>query len=701
MTRDQAVKLAHEEMAKFPQLVDWRIRLTTDATKPFLGLCSYKDKCIILNAHHLDIHPDPDVKDTILHELAHALVGPFHGHNEIWKAKAKELGCTELSACSSLSLSPEIIDAIRSGATVEVSYEEEIIRRPKYQITRLQDKCPFCGKVAVAKSETTIENPDPFQPNKLFQTLECGHTLVKNISKGTPFHTLVSDAHEVPHCKHNWDKNLCLNCGHFKPFDFQLEGMRHIERALATNKGAAVFDEMGLGKTIQALGYLAFHPEAWPVLFVVKSGIKFQWYNAILTWLGEKYAGQIFYTSKDYVIPNLKTYIIGYDMLIPKTVKKKGKVITMGFDPEKLIKAGIKTMVLDECQQIKNPDSSRTQQVRKLAKEMNVIALSGTPWKNRGSEFYSVLNMMAPMKFPSFEKYKRDWVSYYFEGSYTREGGIKNPTRFKEYIKEIAIRRERTEVMKELPLVNRMKLPVELSELEADEYEKEEEAFVQWYNNFIIGGEEPDSMNILAKMSRMRHLTGLAKIPATETFLEEFVENTDKKIVVFVHHQDVGQILLEKCKMKFGSEIPVLELTGAMDGATRFSIQTTFNESPRCILIASTLAAGEGLNLQTCADCIMHEPQWNPQNEEQAEGRFIRIGQTATSVNATYPEAVGSIDEHFAGIRERKRLQFHEAMNKGEVPTWNQSQLAKELAAKIVENFNKKKRKPTLSEAVN
>ena len=48
------------------------------------------------------------------------------------------------------------------------------------------------------------------------------------------------------------------------------------------------------------------------------------------------------------------------------------------------------------------------------------------------------------------------------------------------------------------------------------------------------------------------------------------------------------------------------------------------------LLVASQLAAGEGLNLQTCCDCVMHERQWNPGKEEQCEGRFIRIGQNAT-----------------------------------------------------------------------
>ena len=34
-----------------------------------------------------------EIKNTILHEIAHALVGPKHGHNEIWKQKALEIGC--------------------------------------------------------------------------------------------------------------------------------------------------------------------------------------------------------------------------------------------------------------------------------------------------------------------------------------------------------------------------------------------------------------------------------------------------------------------------------------------------------------------------------------------------------------------------------------------------------------------------------
>jgi SNF2 family DNA or RNA helicase len=70
-------------------------------------------------------------------------------------------------------------------------------------------------------------------------------------------------------------------------------------------------------------------------------------------------------------------------------------------------------------------------------------------------------------------------------------------------------------------------------------------------------------------------------------------------------------------------------------------------------MIASTLACGEGVDLQTCSDCILHERQWNPQNEDQAApGRFRRIGQTAKVINITCPEAEGTIDEDLDVIVE-------------------------------------------------
>jgi predicted SprT family Zn-dependent metalloprotease len=57
------------------------------------GVCKHRSRKIQLSKHYSNLNIETNVKDTILHEIAHALVGPGHGHNHIWRAKAIEIGC--------------------------------------------------------------------------------------------------------------------------------------------------------------------------------------------------------------------------------------------------------------------------------------------------------------------------------------------------------------------------------------------------------------------------------------------------------------------------------------------------------------------------------------------------------------------------------------------------------------------------------
>ena len=703
MTRQEATQLLRDELNRFG-LTTWSVRLNQNANSHFLGLCSHKDKCIILSAHHIDIHPTADVVNTIKHEVAHAIVGPGHAHDEVWSAKAREVGCDNTLPCSNLSLSPEIIDAIRSGADVEITFEEHVIRTPKYTVTRLQDKCEYCGKVARSVKEVTIPQSGDTTPDLKIITLECGHQVIKKIPKGTPFHLFQFGGD--PNCPHEWDKNKCVKCGRNKPFQFQIEGMAFGEMALAVNSGVAILDEMGLGKTIQAGGIIKYHPELWPVLWEVKSGLKYQFSSFLINWLGDEHCPQIINTSKDYLIPGMKHYIVGYDMLTPKSrTLKNGTVAKQGFDIRKFNHIGgklnpttnewegghsIKCVVLDECQQIKGVDSTRTQMTRRVVKGKKVICLSGTPWNNRGTELFPMLNMLNPTKFDSEEKFKRQWVDMYWEGRFLKVGGIKRIPAFKEFTKDMLIRRERTEVAPELPLVNRTKLLVTMDPNQEKVYDQAVDEFVKWYEEQVgqISG-----MMIIAAIQKMRHLVALAKIPATMEYVDEFVEDTDRKLVVFAHHKDVQELLYDGLKERYSEEMPVLRYVAEMNSIQRNEVQEKFNASKRCILVASQLAAGEGLNLQTCSDCVMHERQWNPGKEEQCEGRFIRIGSLASIVNAVYThlEGLTTTDPKLDAIVERKRLQFHAVHNNTEMTRWSEDSIMKELAESIVYAHKRKR----------
>lgn len=65
------------------------------------GVCKYRLRSISLSKHLVRLNSDIQVKDTILHEIAHALVGFHHHHNSIWKAKCVEIGAKPTRCYSS------------------------------------------------------------------------------------------------------------------------------------------------------------------------------------------------------------------------------------------------------------------------------------------------------------------------------------------------------------------------------------------------------------------------------------------------------------------------------------------------------------------------------------------------------------------------------------------------------------------------
>lgn len=79
-------------------LGDWS--LVFDRAKRRAGICRSGRREIGLSAPLTLLHPEAEVRDTLLHEIAHALVGPQHGHDEAWRRTALRIGCSG-ERCSS------------------------------------------------------------------------------------------------------------------------------------------------------------------------------------------------------------------------------------------------------------------------------------------------------------------------------------------------------------------------------------------------------------------------------------------------------------------------------------------------------------------------------------------------------------------------------------------------------------------------
>lgn len=84
-----AVALGEELLGEFG-LFSWAIAL--DRSKVRFGQCRYGQHTIGLSKALVELNPRDEVEDVIRHEIAHALIGPGHGHGRVWKLKCIEVG---------------------------------------------------------------------------------------------------------------------------------------------------------------------------------------------------------------------------------------------------------------------------------------------------------------------------------------------------------------------------------------------------------------------------------------------------------------------------------------------------------------------------------------------------------------------------------------------------------------------------------
>jgi predicted SprT family Zn-dependent metalloprotease len=95
---DDAAELARRLM-DLHGLTDWSIDF--DNAKTRAGVCRSHRQQIGLSRPLTRLHTADEVRETILHEIAHALVGAHHRHDAIWRAKALQIGCSGQRCISS------------------------------------------------------------------------------------------------------------------------------------------------------------------------------------------------------------------------------------------------------------------------------------------------------------------------------------------------------------------------------------------------------------------------------------------------------------------------------------------------------------------------------------------------------------------------------------------------------------------------
>jgi SNF2 family DNA or RNA helicase len=540
-----------------------------------------------------------------------------------------------------------------SNAPLEFQTPENEI--PKFVCTTCSSKNGHVvGSPAKGKFQIEID-----KKNKVWMySLTCGHVIQNAMPFVETLDTFL-DSHKSLDGK--------------SAFPFQKEGVKF---AMQSGMRCLIADEMGLGKTIQAiLSALAAYRAGMVnrILVFTKSSIKIQIAREFMRWSNAELLPHIINRPDQEPIDGFAVTIMSYDM-------------SWRMDWSDEIWSKFDMIILDEVQMVKAGLGGNSKRGRflldKASNAKYVLELSGTPFKNNLPEYYNALHILKPDRFPSFRNFV---VTYTDPNSRLSRAGLRKDrvNLFKKYTEDIVIRREVEEVMPQMPRVQRNFRYSDLHGKYKEAYEKQYREFIEKYtqnDTKTFGGFN----NLLQYITAMRVITSMSKVESTVELVSDYLMNNGDKMVIFYHHKLAGTLLfneLSKICQEGGFE-PPLQFLAEMDAKERDEALQKFEKTGCRILIASTLSGGEGINLQFCNRMILHERQWNPANEQQAEGRFRRIGAVSDTVFADYCIAAGTIDDFFTEIVEKKRSAVKSGLN-FEFTDWNESDLMVELMATL------------------
>ncbi|MCK9411072.1 MAG: DEAD/DEAH box helicase [Prolixibacteraceae bacterium] len=480
-------------------------------------------------------------------------------------------------------------------------------------------------------------------------------------------------------------------------FPYQKEG---IDFALF-RKTAIIADEMGLGKTIQAIGTAVLKKGIFDfrkTLVVCPASLKEQWkkeiekfsYEKALIIEGFPYERERQYSDNDHFF-----FIVNYETILR--------------DQLALNKAGFDFLILDEAQRIKNFETKTASSIRRLQFK-HVLIITGTPIENRLIDIFSIVSAINPSFFGPLWEFSYQHCLFDPE-KHNKINGYYNLQKLNKQLEPILIRREKRKVLDQLPNVQQINVPVNLSPLQADyhaSYAKGIAAIIR--KKFLTPYDLQKLQLLLASMRMVCDSTYLIDEETNESpKLEELkyillekldVVNSDSKIIIFSEwvkvHKLIGHILRE-------NNIGFTELNGSVPVKLRGELIRKFETNPHCKIFLSTEAGGSGLNLQVANTLINFELPWNPAKKNQRIGRIDRLGQKSNKLTIFNFITRNSIEQQIASGLLVKQNLFDGVLDGGsktnsvDFSTKGRSQFIQQLEEFITETENTELVEPSLS----
>jgi len=428
-------------------------------------------------------------------------------------------------------------------------------------------------------------------------------------------------------------------------------------------------DEMGVGKTIQALALVNADPSIRSVLVVCPASVKLNWRREARAWLTRPMSMGIAGES----FPQTEMVIMNYDILRKYRVPLRARHWDLA--------------IFDESHMVKNPGAQRTAEVfgqranKKKQREgiepipaRRRLFLTGTPILNKPIELWPILKSQGWNWLEFVTKYCAGHQNEVKIRGRTKlvwdVSGDSNLEELQQRLRaELMVRRLKRDVLSELPPKVR-----QIIEVSANGAADQVQAELALLRSVAPGVSEDDYLEAVSRLqrrdfaafselSRLRHETALAKVPAVTEHVAEAVESSGK-IILFGHHKDaLHQIGAGLTKASIKSVLLTGDMTRMED---RQRSVDQFQSDPQVQVFIGTIgAAGVGIGLTASSHVVFGELDWVPGNMSQAEDRSHRYGQRK-SVLVQHIVFEGSLDALVAQTLVRKQAVIDQALDTGD-----------------------------------
>ena len=446
-------------------------------------------------------------------------------------------------------------------------------------------------------------------------------------------------------------------CGALR--EYQQRGLAWLRYLEHLGLNPCLADDMGLGKSVEVIARLLDErtetDDPGPTLLIAPTSVLTNWRREI-----ERFA------------PRLRTLVhqgnqrIRDERAFQAACQQHDVVITsfsLARLDEKLLRSlHWRRVVVDEAQNIKNPQSAQARAIGKLTAHHR-LALTGTPVENRLLDLWSIFNFLHPGYLGKQAQFRRT-----FETPIQKDHDLARSMTLKRLVEPFILRRVKTDkrIIDDLPDKIEQIMACNLTPEQASLYE----AVVKDVAAQLEGAEGMQRRGLmLATLLKLKQICnhpaqflqdGSAfsaershKLQRLSEMLEEVLEAGDSALV-FTQFTEIGSAL-EKYLVRT-RHYPTYYLHGGTSVPRREQLVAAFQDPEReaAVFILSLRAGGVGLNLTRASHVFHFDRWWNPAVEDQATDRAFRIGQRKNVFVHKFV-AVGTLEERIDQLIQDKR----------------------------------------------